>query len=104
MGSINIAKLKTIVGEGNVLSDPADLYVYGSDSSVHEGLAQAIVRPENTAQVQELMRYANKEKIPVIPRGSGSGMCGQVVPVQGGIILDMKKMNRILGINPQDGY
>ena len=104
MGSINIAKLKTIVGEGNVLSDPADLYVYGSDSSVHEGLAQAIVRPENTAQVQELMRYANKEKIPVIPRGSGSGMCGQVVPVQGGIILDMKKMNRILEINPQDGY
>ena len=50
------------------------------------------------------MRYANSEKIPVIPRGSGSGMCGQVVPVQGGIILDMKGMNRILEINPQDGY
>jgi glycolate oxidase len=104
MSSINIEKLKSIVGEGNVLNDPADLYVYGSDSSVHEGLAQAIVRPENTAQVQELMRYANSEKIPVIPRGSGSGMCGQVVPVQGGIVLDMKKMNRILEINPQDGY
>lgn len=104
MSSINLEKLKSIVGEGNVLSDPADLYVYGSDSSVHEGLAQAIVRPENTAQVQELMRYANSEKIPVIPRGSGSGMCGQVVPVQGGIVLDMKKMNRILEINPQDGY
>ncbi len=104
MGSLNIEKLKEIVGENNVLNNRADLYVYGSDSSVHEALPDAIVRPENTEQVQALMRYANSEKIPVIPRGSGSGMCGQVVPVQGGIILDMKGMNRILEINPQDGY
>lgn len=104
MSTINVDKLKAIVGETNVLSEAADLYVYGSDSSVHEGMPQAIVRPENTEQVQALMRYANSEKIPVIPRGSGSGMCGQVVPVQGGIILDMKAMNRILEINPQDGY
>jgi glycolate oxidase len=101
---IDIDKLKSIVGEQNVLCEAADLYVYGSDSSVHEGKPQAIVRPENTAQVQALLRYANSEKIPVIARGSGSGMCGQVVPVQGGIILDMKAMNRILEINPQDGY
>jgi len=47
------------------------------------------------------MRYANSERIPVIPRGSGSGMCGQVVPVMGGIILDMRGMNRILEINPR---
>lgn len=104
MSSVNIEKLKEIVGENNVLNNRADLYVYGSDSSVHEALPDAIVRPENTEQVQALMRYANSEKIPVIPRGSGSGMCGQVVPVLGGIILDMKGMNRILEINPQDGY
>jgi glycolate oxidase len=104
MSSVNIEKLKEIVGENNVLNNRADLYVYGSDSSVHEALPDAIVRPENTEQVQALMRYANSEKIPVIPRGSGSGMCGQVVPIQGGIILDMKGMNRILEINPQDGY
>jgi glycolate oxidase len=104
MSSVNIEKLKEIVGENNVLNNRADLYVYGSDSSVHEAMPDAIVRPENTEQVQALMRYANSEKIPVIPRGSGSGMCGQVVPIQGGIILDMKGMNRILEINPQDGY
>src|SRR5512136_316005 len=104
MSSVNIEKLKEIVGENNVLYNKADLYVYGSDSSVHEALPEAVVRPQNTEQVQGIMRYANSEKIPVIPRGSGSGMCGQVVPVQGGIILDMKGMNRILEINPQDGY
>jgi glycolate oxidase len=104
MSSVNIEKLKEIVGENNVLHQKADLYVYGSDSSVHEALPEAVVRPQNAEQVQALMRYVNSEKIPVIPRGSGSGMCGQVVPIRGGIILDMKGMNRILEINPQDGY
>jgi glycolate oxidase len=104
MISISIEKLKNIVGEENVRDNIADRYVYGSDSSVHEAMPQVIVRPQNIEQVQNLMRYANSEKIPIIPRGSGSGMCGQVVPVQGGIILDMKGMNRILEINPQDGY
>jgi glycolate oxidase len=104
MSSISIERLKNIVGEENVRDNIADRYVYGSDSSVHEAMPQVIVRPQNIEQVQELMRYANSEIIPIIPRGSGSGMCGQVVPIQGGIILDMKGMNRILEINPQDGY
>ncbi|MDR0842342.1 MAG: FAD-binding oxidoreductase [Acidobacteriota bacterium] len=104
MGSVNIEKLKAIVGDCNILSDPADLFVYGSDSSVHQAMPQVVVRPQNIEQVQAIMRYANSEKIPVVPRGSGSGMCGQVVPVRGGIVLDIKAMNRILEINPADGY
>ena len=47
MSSVNIEKLKEIVGEDNVLHNRADLYVYGSDSSVHEAMPHAIVRPEN---------------------------------------------------------
>jgi glycolate oxidase len=104
MNKANIQKLKELIGEENVRDNAADLYVYGSDSSVHEALPEVIVRPKNIEQVQALMRYANSEKIPIIPRGGGSGMCGQVVPIKGGIILDMKGMNRILEINPQDGY
>ena len=104
MNSASFDKLKEIVGEDNVRDNAADRYVYGSDASVHEAMPQVIVRPQNTAQVQGIMRYANDEKIPIIPRGSGSGMCGQVVPIMGGIILDMRSMNRILEINPQDGY
>ncbi len=104
MNSLNIDKLKEIVGADNIRDNKADLYVYGSDASVHEAMPQVIVRPQNIEHVQGILRYANSERIPVIPRGSGSGMCGQVVPVMGGIILDMKGMNRILEINPQDGY
>ncbi|MCG8615461.1 MAG: FAD-binding protein [Desulfobacterales bacterium] len=104
MKTIDEAKLKDIVGEKNLKTDPSDLYVFGSDSSVHHAMPWAVVRPENTSQVQDIMRYANENKIPVIARGGGSGMCGQTVPVEGGIILDMKRMNRILEINLEDVY
>ena len=104
MKSIDESRLKEIVGERNIKSDPSDLYVYGSDSSVHHALPWVVVRPENTEQVQKIMAYANENKIPVITRGGGSGMCGQTVPVNGGITLDMKGMNRILEINMPDVY
>jgi glycolate oxidase len=104
MKKIDEARLKDIVGEHNIKTDPCDLYVYGSDSSVHHAMPWAVVRPETTAQVQEIMRYANENIIPVIARGGGSGMCGQTVPIQGGIVLDMKGMNRILEINLKDVY
>ena len=48
------------------------------------------------------MCYANKNKIPVIPRGAGSGMSGQTVPLSGGIVLDMKHMDKIIEIRPED--
>ncbi|MCD4743731.1 MAG: FAD-binding oxidoreductase [Desulfobacteraceae bacterium] len=104
MKKSDLEKLKSIVGENNVKSDPADLYIYGSDSSVHNALPWVIVRPENTEHVQKIVKFANKNKIPIIPRGGGSGMCGQTVPIHGGITLDMKLMNRILEINMPDVY
>lgn len=104
MKNLDIPRLKGIVGEHNVKDDPADLMVYGSDSSVHAARPWVVVRPENTEQVQALMKLANDEKIPVVVRGAGSGMCGQTVPIMGGISLDMKNMNRILEINPSDVY
>jgi len=63
---------------------------------------QVVVRPRSIEQVQKIMRYANKEKIPVVPRGAGSGTSGHAVPIDGGIVLDMKSMNRILEIVPED--
>ena len=104
MEKINIPMLKQIVGEQNVKDDPADLYIYGSDSSVHSNSSWIVVRPDNTEQVQKILQLANKEKIPVTTRGGGSGMSGQAVPAHGGIVLDMKGMNRILEINPSDVY
>ena len=101
---VDFEKLKGIVGENNVSDNVADLYVYSSDASVHQAMPSVVVRPKTVEEVQKIMRYANKNKIPVIPRGAGSGMSGQAVPISGGIILDMKRMNRILEINPEDVF
>jgi len=99
---IDLEKLKGIVGPDNIKNDIADLHVYGSDSSVHKAPASVVLRPTTIEQVQEIVRYANAELIPVIARGSGSGMSGQAVPIDGGIVLDLKKMNRIIEIRPED--
>ena len=98
----SIKKLQDIVGMDNIKNDIADLYIYGSDSSVHKALPSVVVRPTATEHVQAVLRYANAELIPVIARGSGSGMSGQAVPIDGGIVMDLKKMNRILEIRPED--
>ncbi|MFC1726041.1 FAD-binding oxidoreductase [candidate division KSB1 bacterium] len=99
---VDINKLKKIVGEKNAQDNNAFRYVYGADSSVHGSPAWAVVKPKLNEQVQEVIRYANKEGIPVVARGSGSGMSGQAVPVKGGIVLDMKGMNKIKRISPED--
>jgi len=101
---VDVEKLKKFVGENNVSDNVADLYVYSSDASVHKAMPSVVVRPKTVEEVQEIMRYANKNRIPVIPRGAGSGMSGQAVPINGGVILDMKRMNRILEINPEDVF
>ncbi len=99
---VDTQKLIDIVGEENVSDNIADLYVYASDASVHRKLPDVVVRPQSITHVQKIMRYANKNKIPVTPRGAGSGMSGQTVPLSGGIILDMKCMDKILEMRPED--
>lgn len=96
--------LVDIVGKENVRDEPAELYVYSADASVHQSLPNIVIRPETVEQIQKVMEYANNELIPVVARGAGSGMSGHVVPIDGGIVLDMKGMNRILEIKPEDMY
>ncbi len=97
-----VKNLKGIVGEDDVRDNPAELYVYGSDASVHEATPWVVVRPRTIEEVQRILRYANAELIPVIPRGAGSSTSGHTVPIDGGIVMDFKQMNRILEIRPQD--
>lgn len=98
----DIDLLRTIVGPENVTDEIADLYVYASDASVHQSMPSVVVRPRTTEHVQGIMRYADGNRIPVTPRGAGSGMSGHSVPVAGGIVLDMKGMRRIIDIRPAD--
>jgi glycolate oxidase len=102
MECVDTKQLIDIVGKANVRDDPATCYVYGSDASIHEAMPFVVVKPKTIEEIQSIMRYANAELIPVIPRGAGSSTSGHTVPIDGGIILDLKNMNHILEIRLKD--
>ncbi|MBQ4624710.1 MAG: FAD-binding oxidoreductase, partial [Clostridia bacterium] len=73
---------------------------YGHDElSGDRRMPEAVVVAHSAGEVSTLLGYANEKKIPVTPRGSGTGLVGAAVPLCGGIVLDMSKMNRILELD-----
>lgn len=97
-------KLSSIIHE-NISSDEADLISYSKDympitlrwliDGKIAALPDAVVWPESTEQVSKILILANKEKIPIVPFGAGSGVLGGAIPVKGGIVVDLKKMDHI---------
>jgi glycolate oxidase len=95
-----ISLLTEIVGDGNVLTgDERKNYDRDEMPGVEPSLPEVVVKPENADSVAGVLRLANEKKIPVTPRGAGSGLSGGAVPVYGGIVLSTEKMNRILEID-----
>jgi glycolate oxidase len=98
-----VEELKRIVGERYVVfGDPEKLEPYSHDEVAEKEYAhmpEAVVRPVSAEEIAAVMKLANREKIPVTPRGAGSGLSGGAVPIQGGIVLLMDRMNRILEID-----
>ncbi|MEM3562533.1 MAG: FAD-binding oxidoreductase [Candidatus Jordarchaeaceae archaeon] len=102
-------ELVEIVGAENVSVSEADKICYSRDAwpkvlmwidlAKKLPLPDYIVHVENKEQISKILKLANTRKIPVIPFAGGAGACGQVVPIHGGIILDVKKMDKILRID-----
>lgn len=99
-----IKELNEIFGEDRCKTNPADRYVYGFDAGIHRNMPDAVVRPMNVQEVQKLVLLANKHKVPIIPRGAGTALCGHSVPIDGGIVVDMQGMNKIKEIKVTDLY
>jgi len=97
------AELGEIVGLRNVIwDDPEKLERYSHDETSAEqygAMPDVVVKPGCTAEVAAVMRLATRERIPVTPRGAGSGLSCGAVPVCGGIVLSLERMNRILEID-----
>jgi len=92
--------LSKAVGSRNVLSSPPDLVAYSYDATGKQALPDIVVIAENTAQVSEVMQIASRYKIPVVVRGAGTNLSGGTVPHNGGIVLELSRMNRILEVDP----
>jgi glycolate oxidase len=99
MDKIIIAQLEKIAGRDGVLTSPEDLAVYSYDGTFEQGCPDVVVLPRSTDQVSQVVRLAAQAAIPLVSRGMGSGLAGGSVPSQGGIVLAMTRMNRILEID-----
>jgi len=103
-----IEQLHSIVPEG-VSDKEVDRVTYSKDywpitlrwllDGKLPALPDCIVWPENVQQVTEILRLANREKIPIVPFGEGSGVVGGAIPIRGGIVVDMKKMDSVVEID-----
>lgn len=97
--SHQIECLKSLIHKSTVISSPELLPAYSTDASNLKGNPDLVVVPEDRNEVISAMKWACREKVPVIPRGAGTGVTGGAVPVFGGIILSLSRMHRIIDID-----
>lgn len=92
-----------IVGKDNAKTDQATLLAYSYDSTAqYQALPQAVLSPRNTSEVAEIVKICNENKIPIVPRGSGTNLCAGTTPLEGGIVLLFNHMNEILEIDEKN--
>ncbi len=97
-----LAQVEAVVGKNNVLSDQERFIDYSHDESTQiewRRLPEVVVTPVSTEAVAALLKLADEAGIPVTPRGGGTGLSGGCIPLRGGIVLSLEKMNRVLEVD-----
>jgi glycolate dehydrogenase FAD-linked subunit len=92
-------ELCRIVGTKYVLVEKEDVIVYEQDGSIFQVMPEIVVLPGNVEEIASVVKTAKQANIPIVPRGSGTGLAGGAVPAEGGIILSLARLNRILRID-----
>lgn len=95
-------ELVEIVSRKNVISNKEKMETYSHDETPVEQyshMPEVVVTPKTTEEIAKIVKLANRELIPITPRGAGSGLSGGAIPEFGGIVISMEKMNRILEID-----
>ena len=97
-----IEELEEIVGIEDVISHPDDLLVYEYDGSVDSNIPLAVVFPSSALEVSQILKTTHARGIPVVGRGSGTGLSGGAIAPNGGIQIAFTKMTQILEVNVQN--
>ncbi len=94
-----LKEISGVVGEAYLLTATKDMAAFSADATKISHMPDAVVFPENSAQISRILQLATENGFPVVPRGAGTGMSGGAVPVQGGVVLAMNRLNSILSID-----
>lgn len=98
-----IEKLSRVLGRDAVVSDETELLVYECDAlTIFKNKPDAVVFPTTTEQVSGVVKIACEYGLPFLPRGAGTGLSGGALAAEGGIVIEMQKMNRILSIDQEN--
>lgn len=95
-------EIASIAGSDNLLTAKEERICFSYDATNQKFLPDAVVFVTHPEQISEIMLCANRHRFPVIPRGAGSGFVGGSLPVEGGLVLVLTKMNNILNIEPKN--
>lgn len=97
-----VKKIQKLLGKDNVLSEKEDCYPYAFDV-VEQGfdvkIPDIVVLPETKEQVQQIVKFASEQGIPIVPRGAGTNQAGSCIPVKNGIVMHFSRMNKIISID-----
>jgi glycolate oxidase len=94
-------RFEDVLDPARVIDHPLERRLYARDGSTAEGECGLVVLPETTGEVAACMRLAGELGLAVVPRGSGTGLCGGAVPLEGAVVLSVARMTRILEIDPE---
>jgi len=95
-------RISDALGDECIVTNQDEVGTYSKDASGLSYPPELVIRVQETAQIQRLMRLANEYKFPIIPRGGGSGLAGGCLPVLGGVVLSLEKLNRIISVDTQN--
>lgn len=97
-------QIKAIVGQDYFFDSYEDRLCYSYDAAIEEAMPEWVAMPGSVEEIARLMTLANTEGFPVYPRGAGTGLSGGSVPLKGGLVMVLTRLNRILEINQEDLY
>jgi glycolate oxidase subunit GlcD len=100
-----VAALRAIVGDAHCLSRPEELLPYECDGlTLHGATPSAVVLPRDAAEVARTVRACRSHGVPFVPRGAGTGLSGGAVAMEGGVVIECSRLDRILEVNADDRY
>ena len=95
-----VSEFRSIVGDAGLVSGPEQLRTYECDGlTLFRVVPELVLLPATSQEVQAIVKLCHRERIPFVARGSGTGLSGGALPVKGGIVIGVSRMNRILEVD-----
>src|SRR5205085_9773313 len=100
-----VKNLRAVLRPEQVVSDPEELLVYECDGLTHyRHRPRAVVFPSSTQEVSDVLKLLARERVPLVPRGAGTGLSGGALAVRGGVCVELARIRRVLKVDAENRF